>query len=322
MMLLCANPLCCSSVLLLCAAPSQLAICRALVEAMGGCIFVKSKPRVGSCFSFAIPLLLPPPLAPSCGGAVKGVGRISSHVSNLEAAVALEMPPFPSSVHYSRTESTLPVGPVWGGGKERRRGLVLVVEDDDMSYEVVSAFLDRLCFDNVRASTGARALELLCGYTSDSVDRAPNHGGSDAAALHGEGMDGPKKKELPLLRPCCVLMDVGLPDTSGMDVTRKIRTWERRCEAGKTTTTNAFNLADPVAGDETKCAAAAVAAATAAAVADSMAAAVADSVRVPVMGGGGSSASTLQLEESTEQRAPHVVVVALTAHTLDGIQER
>ena len=148
MMLLCANPLCCSSVLLLCAAPSQLAICRALVEAMGGCIFVKSKPRVGSCFSFAIPLLLPPPLAPSCGGAVKGVGRISSHVSNLEAAVALEMPPFPSSVHYSRTESTLPVGPVWGGGKERRRGLVLVVEDDDMSYEVVSAFLDRLCFDN------------------------------------------------------------------------------------------------------------------------------------------------------------------------------
>jgi CheY-like chemotaxis protein len=201
---------------------------------MGGCIFVKSTRYVGSCFSFAIPVVLPTP-ASACSESVEDVVFLSSHLGGSEAAVAEEKSP--SSALPSRPPLAQAVDAVvdavemrrgvelaWTGGKKERRGLVLVVEDDEMSFTVLSTFLHRLGFDCVWASTGGQALELLCGYTNDAATGAPTQ--PVTAALDDEASDGSRKK-CTLLRPCCVLMDLGLPDTDGMEVTRKIRLWEQ-----------------------------------------------------------------------------------------------
>ena len=64
---------------LCCPLSLQLAISRALVEAMGGCVFVRSSPDVGSSFYIALPTTPPSnALGVSTGAAIDAVGLDSA----------------------------------------------------------------------------------------------------------------------------------------------------------------------------------------------------------------------------------------------------
>jgi CheY-like chemotaxis protein len=85
------------------------------------------------------------------------------------------------------------------------KGLVLVVEDDCMSAEVVKAMLSRLGYRSALAITGEEAVAFLCDPGS-------------------EGMDP------PCFHLCCVLMDINLPGIDGYSATRQFREWEAVCQ--------------------------------------------------------------------------------------------
>ena len=241
---------------------------RAIANAANGCVFVRSVLGKGSVFGLSLPFL--PPKVPS------------PELRSSPIAFCVE------------TCGEYPLGEVWSWDVEsprRGRGAslgalqqhagaqacaeseegeretaaqhvrdVLVIEDDPLSGQVVSAMLDRLGYRATLLTTGADALKVLCpdspcpvgagaemkedGLQLDVEEGTPGTpvddrevGSVSSTDLQVDcrrnidfdtQMESGAAERGSAVSFCCVLMDMGLPDTDGLTLTMKIRDWEKR----------------------------------------------------------------------------------------------
>lgn len=169
-----------------------LSICRLLVELMGGHIGLESEENVGTTLHFVIPFA-------TCTEADLAAQDVSAltldKAHTLDRSAESNQPSLDDERLLQPTARKLRKPTVPAHGPTKRRGLVLLAEDNVINAQIATKTLHRLGYDVDGAENGLEVLELLAEETED------------------------RKYDL-------ILMDVMMPKLNGLQATLQIRASE------------------------------------------------------------------------------------------------
>ncbi|GAA5235721.1 response regulator [Verticiella sediminum] len=180
-----------------------LAISREFAELLGGEVTVRSVPGRGSTFSLVVPVVSTPHPPAAAAPSTPQAQMAAAAVARAQAAAASPVPPAappappaaapaaPASRPAPRHEDVFSLGRVSPDDRDnRQRGdrLILVIEDDAAFARILYDLAHELDFDCVHAPTAGEGVQLA--------------------------------REL---RPCGILLDMGLPDNSGLSVLEQLK---------------------------------------------------------------------------------------------------